>query len=140
MWGLFESIFKLRWSIIYQINKRNQMLFSWVELQRDYSLIGHFPPKSIEFLSRQYFLKQKKWIKSSNNNVILKTFKSKIYFGYHIHLQLCYKQYKIRFYLQIVQSFKNFFFRYTYAIVKIMCPPGYHHNGFVATHTLGHMM
>ena len=21
-----------------------------------------------------------------------------------------------------------------------MCPPGYHHNGFVATHTLGHMM
>ena len=21
-----------------------------------------------------------------------------------------------------------------------MCPPGYHHNGFVATHTLEHMM
>ena len=21
-----------------------------------------------------------------------------------------------------------------------MCPPGYHHNGFVATHALGHMM
>ena len=21
-----------------------------------------------------------------------------------------------------------------------MCPPGYHHNGFVATHSLGHMM
>ena len=21
-----------------------------------------------------------------------------------------------------------------------MCPPGYHHNGFVATHTLDHMM
>ena len=23
--------------------------------------------------------------------------------------------------------------------MKIMCPPGYHHNGFVATHALGHM-
>ena len=22
--------------------------------------------------------------------------------------------------------------------MKIMCPPGYHHNGFVATHALGH--
>ena len=21
-----------------------------------------------------------------------------------------------------------------------MCPPGYHHNGFVATHALGHML
>ena len=21
-----------------------------------------------------------------------------------------------------------------------MCPPGYHHNGFLATHTLGHRM
>ena len=27
-----------------------------------------------------------------------------------------------------------------YAVIKTMCPPGYHHNGFVATHTLGHMM
>ena len=26
------------------------------------------------------------------------------------------------------------------AIMKTMCPPGYHHNGFVATHALGHMM
>ena len=24
-------------------------------------------------------------------------------------------------------------------IMKTMCPPGYHHNGFVATHALGHM-
>ena len=23
--------------------------------------------------------------------------------------------------------------------MKTMCPPGYHHNGFVATHALGHM-
>ena len=30
--------------------------------------------------------------------------------------------------------------RNIYAIMKIMCPPGYHHSGFVATHALGHMM
>ena len=24
-----------------------------------------------------------------------------------------------------------------YAIIKTICPPGYHHNGFVATHALG---
>ena len=27
-----------------------------------------------------------------------------------------------------------------YVIMKTMCPPGYHHNGFVATHALGHMI
>ena len=27
-----------------------------------------------------------------------------------------------------------------YVIMKTMCPPGYYHNGFVATHALGHMM
>ena len=26
-----------------------------------------------------------------------------------------------------------------YAIMKTMCPPGYHHNGFVITHALGHI-
>ena len=25
---------------------------------------------------------------------------------------------------------------YIYAIIKTMCPPGYLHNGFVATHAL----
>ena len=30
--------------------------------------------------------------------------------------------------------------RNIYEIMKTMCPPGYHHNGFVATHALGHMM
>ena len=29
---------------------------------------------------------------------------------------------------------------YIYEIMKTMCPPGYHDNGFVATHALGHMM
>ena len=27
-----------------------------------------------------------------------------------------------------------------YVIMKTMCSPGYHHNGLVATHALGHMM
>ena len=31
-------------------------------------------------------------------------------------------------------------YRYIHVIMKTMCPPGYHHNGFVATHALGHMM
>ena len=30
--------------------------------------------------------------------------------------------------------------RNIYVIMKTMCPPGYHHNGFGATHALGHMM
>ena len=30
--------------------------------------------------------------------------------------------------------------RNIYEIMKTMCPPGYHHNGFVATPALGHMM
>ena len=29
--------------------------------------------------------------------------------------------------------------RNIYVIMKTMCPPGYHHNGFVETHALGHM-
>ena len=29
---------------------------------------------------------------------------------------------------------------YINVIMKTMCPPGYHHNGFVATHALGHIM
>ena len=27
-----------------------------------------------------------------------------------------------------------------FAIMKTMCPPGYYHSGFVATHALGHMI
>ena len=30
--------------------------------------------------------------------------------------------------------------RNIYVIMKTMCPRGYHHNGVVATHALGHMM
>ena len=27
-----------------------------------------------------------------------------------------------------------------YVIMKITCPPGYHHNGFVASHAFGHII
>ena len=30
--------------------------------------------------------------------------------------------------------------RNIYAVMKTMCPSGYHHDGFVATDALGHMM
>ena len=30
--------------------------------------------------------------------------------------------------------------RNIHVIMKTMCPPGHHHNDFVATHALGHMM
>ena len=30
--------------------------------------------------------------------------------------------------------------RNIYAIMKTMCPPSYHHNGFAVSHALGHMM
>ena len=35
---------------------------------------------------------------------------------------------------------RNTHYIYIYVIMKTMCPPSYHHNGFVATHVLGHMM
>ena len=28
---------------------------------------------------------------------------------------------------------------YVYVIMKTMCPPGYHHNGFVAKHAFMHL-
>ena len=33
-----------------------------------------------------------------------------------------------------------YIYLYIYIIMKTMYTPGYHHNGFVATHALGHMM
>ena len=30
--------------------------------------------------------------------------------------------------------------RYIYEIMRTMCPPDYHHNGFVATYALGHII
>ena len=34
----------------------------------------------------------------------------------------------------------TYIYIYIYATMKTMCTPGYHHNGFLATHALGHMM
>ena len=41
---------------------------------------------------------------------------------------------------QSAQILQNQEERNLYVIMKTMCPTGYHHNGFVATHALGHMM
>ena len=37
-------------------------------------------------------------------------------------------------------TYASYVYIYIYAIMKAMCPPGYHHNDLVATHALGHMM
>ena len=42
--------------------------------------------------------------------------------------------------LRLVQITQKHVHRNMYAIMKTMCPPSYHHKGFVATHALGHMM
>ena len=44
----------------------------------------------------------------------------------------------IYIYIYIYISVYIYIYLYIYAIMKIMCPPGYRHNGFVATHALGH--
>ena len=41
---------------------------------------------------------------------------------------------------KVLKSYKSrmsIIYIYIYAIMKAMCPPGYHHNGFVATVHLG---
>ena len=57
-----------------------------------------------------------------------------IYLYKHIYLY-------IYIYLSLsIYNIYNIYITYTYVIMKTMCPPGYHHNGFVATHALGHIM
>ena len=41
--------------------------------------------------------------------------------------------------MHIIYTF-TYIYIYINVIMKTMCPPGYHHNGFVATHALEHMM
>ena len=41
---------------------------------------------------------------------------------------------------QNAQTLQKYDDRNIYAIMKTMCPPGYHDNGFVATHAPGHML
>ena len=41
---------------------------------------------------------------------------------------------------QISQNIKKRHRRHMYAITETMCPPGHHHNGFVETQALGHVI
>ena len=41
---------------------------------------------------------------------------------------------------RVLKSHRGKMSIYIYVIMKTMCPPGYHHNGFVATHALGQLM
>ena len=41
-------------------------------------------------------------------------------------------------YIYIYKYIYIYIYIYIYVIMKTMYPPGYHHNGFVATHALGH--
>ena len=43
-------------------------------------------------------------------------------------------------YLYIHVYIHIYIYIHIYEIIKIMCSPGYHHNGPVATHALGYMM
>ena len=43
-------------------------------------------------------------------------------------------------YTYIYEYIYIYIYIYIYVIMKTMCPPGYHQNGFVATHALGHTM
>ena len=52
-----------------------------------------------------------------------------IYIYIYIYIYMC-KYIYIYLYIYI----------YIYAVMKTMCPPSYHHNDFVATRALGHMM
>ena len=43
-------------------------------------------------------------------------------------------------YIMSKRKKRRFYLFYFLEIIKTMCLPGYHHNGFVATDALGHMM
>ena len=48
----------------------------------------------------------------------------------HLYIYISQKQDEHNIYVYV----------YVFVIMKTMCPPGYHYNGFVATYTLGHIM
>ena len=52
----------------------------------------------------------------------------------HLYVYICIYIYIYIYYIYI------YIYIYIYVIMETMCPPGYHHNGFVETHALGHMM
>ena len=57
-----------------------------------------------------------------------------------MYKHLTYKGSKVIHNTQSAQISQKQDGRNIYVIMKTMCPPDYHHNGFVATHALGHMI
>ena len=62
-----------------------------------------------------------------------------IYIYIYIMIYIICK-YIIYIYLRIYNTHIYIYILYIYVIIKTLCPPGYHHKGFMATHALGHMM
>ena len=58
-----------------------------------------------------------------------------IYIYIYIHIYI-YKWSQVIHDTQSAQISQKQDERNIYLIMKTMCPPGYHHNGFVATHAL----
>ena len=56
---------------------------------------------------------------------------------YYIYIYILYLLYI--YYIIFLYILYLYIYIYIY-IMKTMCPPGYHHKGFEATHALGHMM
>ena len=52
----------------------------------------------------------------------------------YIYFEYKYIRYVFTLYIHVIHIYM-----YIYVPMKTMCPPGYHHNGFVATHALGYM-
>ena len=53
--------------------------------------------------------------------------------GIYIYIYVC-------MYVFICMYVYMYIYIYIYSIMKTICPPGYHHSGFVATHALGDIM
>ena len=69
-----------------------------------------------------------------------------IYIYIYIYIYICIERerdpyiYYTYIYIYLSIHIYIYIYIYIYAILKTMCPPGYHHNGLVATRALGHMM
>ena len=57
----------------------------------------------------------------------------------YLYIIYIYNIYIIYIYIIYIQYIYNIYM-HIYAILKTICPLGYHHNGFLATQALGHMI
>ena len=57
-----------------------------------------------------------------------------------IYICICIYVYMYYIHTQSAQISQNQDEYNIYAIVKIMCPPGYHQNSFLAIYAIGHMI